>query len=137
MDKVRYPKIAQCNGNWYGSIASSSGAGSAQLLCGVNFHVCNSSAADQVLEQSITQADAFQQGCWSLNAANDNGTCHACTNTTDTNDAAGVGALCQGKITNYGVSCISNNYRIDAMNQTCVRNSGTDPWILGVMCCHN
>ncbi len=137
MDKVRYPNIAQCSGNWYGSIASSSGTGSAQLLCGVNFHVCNSSAADQALEQSITQADAFQQGCWSLNAANDNGTCHACTNTADTNDAAGVGALCQGKITNYGVSCISGNYRIDSMNQTCVRPQGQYPWINGVMCCHN
>ena len=137
MDKVRYPNIAQCNGDWYGSIGSTSGTGAPNKLCGLSFHVCNSSAADQVLMKSVAQADAFQSGCWSINAANDFGNCQPCTNTTDTNDAAGLGASCQGKITNYGTSCISGNYRIDAMNQTCVRNQGTDPWINGVMCCHN
>ena len=133
LDFATYPKIAQCNGNWSGSIGSLSPA----ALCGAKFHVCNSSAADQVLLQTIAQAAAFQPGCWSINAANDNGTCHACTNTQDTNDIAGLGKDCQGKITNFGNSCISPNYRIDSMNQTCVRNAGTAPWILGVVCCSN
>ena len=137
MDKVRYPKIAQCNGTWYGSIGSTSGTGAPNKLCGLNFHVCNSSAADQTLMKAVAQSDAFQPGCWSINAANDFGNCGPCTNTADTNDLAGMGASCQGKITNYGTSCISGNYRIDSAVGTCVRNNGQFNWILGVMCCAN
>jgi cysteine-rich repeat protein len=137
MDKVRYPKIAQCNGNWYGVISSTSGTGNPNALCGLNFHVCNSGTADKALMITIQQSDAFQPGCWSINASNDFGGCQACTNTTNTNDMAGLGKDCQGKITNFGSSCISSNYRIDATNQTCVRNSGAATWIKGVMCCAN
>jgi cysteine-rich repeat protein len=138
MDKVRYPKVAQCNGPWVGSIGSTSGNNAPNKLCGVKFHVCNSSAGDQVLLKSITQPDAFQTGCWAINAANDLGTCQPCTNTPNTNDMAGLGKDCKGKITNYGNSCISANYRIDAADQTCVRSSlNTQTWILGVMCCAN
>jgi cysteine-rich repeat protein len=137
MDKVRYPKIAQCNGAWNGVISATSGPGNPNALCGLNFHVCNSGAADRAQLIAIQQSDAFQPGCWSINASNDFGGCQACTNTTNTNDMAGLGKDCQGKITNFGSSCISSNYRIDAMNQTCVRNTGTATWILGVMCCAN
>jgi hypothetical protein len=121
-----------------GSIGSTSGNNAPNKLCGVKFHVCNSSAGDQVLLKSITQPDAFQTGCWAINAANDLGTCQPCTNTPNTNDMAGLGKDCKGKITNYGNSCISANYRIDAADQTCVRSSlNTQTWILGVMCCAN
>lgn len=59
MDKVRYPTIAQCNGNWYGSIGSTNGTDAPNQLCGLAFHVCNSSAAGQTNLKSITQPDAF------------------------------------------------------------------------------
>jgi cysteine-rich repeat protein len=132
MTASEYPKIAACSGPWQGHIASLSPA----ALCGAEFHVCNSS--DVALLKTIKQKDAFQTGCWAVNAANDFGGCGPCSNGPNSNDMAGVGKNCQGKITNYGSSCISDNYRIDSANQTCVRPwSGAFSWINGVMCCAN
>jgi len=131
LDKITYPKIAQCDGSWTGSIGSLSPL----ALCGKNFHTCNPN--DKTLMNTITQANAFQPGCWAANAANDNGQCSLCKNTEDTNDMSGIGKDCKGKITNYGNSCISPTYRIDAAIG-CVRGgSNPMPWIKGVLCCAN
>ncbi len=137
LDAKNFPKIAQCDGNWFGNIAASTGAGSPSKLCGLKFHVCNSSEDDQELLQSIPQSAAFQPGCWSINAANDMGSCQPCDGSPNKNDMAGIGKDCEGKITNYGTSCVGEKYRIDSADQTCVRPQGKFPWIQGVLCCAN
>ena len=127
---AKYPKVALCSGGWTGHIGSSNPSG----LCGDNWHVCN--GADHNLLLTIAPADAFQPGCWALNAANDFGQCSACQNGPDSNDMSGLGKDCQGKVTNYGSCCISNSYRIDAAT-SCVRGNGQMKWISGVVCCAN
>ena len=136
--KASYPKIAQCNGGWKGKISATNGSNAPGLLCGASYHVCSSSAADQVLLKSITQPLAFQSGCWAIDASNNNGVCGACTDKTGGDAMAGIGTDCQGTIANPATSCISSGYRIDSTVAACSRKLATDyPWIVGVMCCAN
>jgi hypothetical protein len=132
---LTYPSVAACAGKWSGDVST------AAPLCGSGWHVCI--GGDGALA-TITFADATAfAGCFAINAALDDSTCHpgSCTDSVNAGvddekniDMGGVGNDCSFKFPG-DTSCITGG-RIDASENSgtgCAYTSG----LSGVVCCKN
>jgi len=124
------PSIVACAGSWEEHIRNG------DSLCSSGWKVC--SAVDKDRLKSISWLDAISlEGCFAINAAQDNGLCVDCTNDLEQDDLAGIGRGCPHQ--NYGQSSCITGGRIDVsccvdtrFNQSCSYKPGLTT---GVLCC--
>lgn len=126
----QHPALAACQGQWFGHVKNAS------KLCAGGWHLCSSD--DEALLQSISWTTATSlEGCFAINAAQDNGNCQPCDENIHQDDLAAIGKACPHQkmdvkscITGGKVSASCCND--DLIDKACHYKPGVTD---GVLCC--